>query len=350
MQENSAQPSDFNPDYALWAESALQKWTHDQPEYIAVDTETDGVAFFDKPFCVTVAWSDTKGGSIPVEGHYFELGVNKEIERSLITLLSSTPRLVFHNAKFDIQKLALVGLLDPDTLDPHTVWDTECLAHLLDEHRVKRLKVLARELLGEVTDEEEVVRAARRKHKLRKEDGYNLLPREVVVPYAIKDAEFTIRLFHQLKPLLDAKPDLVSLNRMEQELTFTLLGMETRGMALDLGYVEEQTKAYGTKALVQEMLIRDMTNDEEFNPNSPKQILEAFAALGVTLEGTDKATLKQTSHPLAQAILELRSVKKMHGTYLKPMLHEQRDGIIHPNFRQHGTKTGRMSSGGAEIE
>ena len=98
------------------------------------------------------------------------------------------------------------------------------------------------------------------------------------------------------------------------------------------------------------MLIRDMTQDEDFNPNSPKQIMEAFSGLGVTLEATDKATLRHTEHPLAQAILELRSLKKMHGTYLKPMLSEQRDGVIHPNFRQHGTKTGRMSSGGAEYD
>lgn len=350
MQENSALPSDYRPDFALWAEAAVQRWASDQPEYVAVDTETTGVAFFDTPFCVTVAWGEAAGGSIPVEGHYFELGFDNRIEAALIRLLRGTPNLVFHNAKFDLQKLALVGLLDPNALDPHTVWDTECLAHLLDEHRVKRLKVLARDLLGEETDEEEVVRAARRKHKLRKEDGYNLLPREVVVPYAIKDAEFTIRLFHQLKPLLDAKPDLVSLNRMEQELTFTLLGMETRGMKLDLEYVEKTTKEYGTRALVQEMLIRDMTGDEEFNPNSPKQIMEAFATLGITLEGTDKATLRHTDHPLSQAILELRSVKKMHGTYLKAMLSEQQDGIIHPSFRQHGTKTGRMSSGGAEYD
>lgn len=348
MPESSVAPSDFNPDFVEWAEAAVQRWASDQPEYVAVDTETTGVAFFDTPFCVTIAWNDAAGGTVPVEGHYFELGFDKRIEAALIKLLSATPNLVFHNAKFDLQKLALVGLLDSNVLDPHTVWDTECLAHLLDEHRVKRLKVLAKDILGEETDEDEVLKVARRKNKLRKEDGYDLLPREVVIPYAIKDAEFTIRLLHNLKPQLDKIPDLVSLNRMEQELTFTLLGMETRGMGIDLEYVETTAKEYGKRALVQEMLIRDMTGDEEFNPNSPKQIMEAFAAMGMELDGTDKLTLRKAEHPLASAILELRSVKKMHGTYLKPMLAEQRDGILHPSFRQHGTKTGRMSSGGAE--
>lgn len=338
MQISSEQFSD-------WAKQALNSFDHNLPEYVAVDTETEGVAFYDKPFCVTVAWINDDLDI--AESYYLELGVADE---AIKDILKAAPNLVFHNAKFDLQKLALVGLLDPDTLDPEHVWDTECLYHLLDEHGVKRLKVLAKDILGEETDEDEVLKVERRKHKLRKADGYNFLPREVLVPYARKDAEFTIRLFWRLRDRVLGNPDLLRLLRLEQRLTFTLLRMESRGMALDLEYVEKNAKFYSTKALAQELLIRDITGDEEFNPNSPKQIAEFFASHGINLPGTDKATLRHTDHPLAQAILNLRSLRKVHGTYLKPMLEEQRDGIIHPSFRQHGTRTGRMSSGGHEAD
>lgn len=308
---------------------------------LAVDTETTGVAFFDIPVIVTMAESDVDG----VHTEYYELPADSDLVRSR---LSQAEELVFHNAKFDIQKLALVGLLEPDNLDPYRVFDTECLAHLLDEHRRKGLKFLARELLGEETDEEEVIRKERRRLKLTKADGYDKLPREVVEPYARKDAEFTIRLHDLLRPQVESSENLSRLLRLEQRLTFTLLRMECRGMGVAVEYVEETAKRYAGEALALELAIRDEVGIESFNPNSPKQLTEAFAERGLVLESTDKARLSSLDDDLAENILRLRTLKKMHGTYLKPMLDEQRDGVLHPSFRQHGTRTGRMSSGEQE--
>jgi DNA polymerase I-like protein with 3'-5' exonuclease and polymerase domains len=119
-------------------------------------------------------------------------------------------------------------------------------------------------------------------------------------------------------------------------------------MGVKVEYVEEAAREYASKALALEMDIRDRVGSESFNPNSPKQLTEAFAAIGIDLESTDKATLAGLDDPLAQQILELRTLKKIHGTYLKAILDEQRGGILHPSYRQHGTRTGRMSSGEAE--
>jgi DNA polymerase I-like protein with 3'-5' exonuclease and polymerase domains len=354
MQTSSEQFSSSNElikreTFVEWAKEARNAIEVDNPDYIAIDTETEGVAYYDKPFCVTIAWVEGTTGDGNVVSYYLELGI-PEVEEVVKEILSNVPNLVFHNAKFDLQKLDLVGLLDVNTLDPEMVWDTECLYHLLDEHGVKRLKVLAKNILNEETDEDEVLKVERRKHKIRKSDGYQMLPRDVLVPYAKKDAEFTIRLFWALRDKVTANGDLLRLLKLEQKLTFTLLRMERRGMGLDLEYVGKATKDYSNRALAQELLIRDITESEEFNPNSPKQIAEFFVAHGIDLPGTDKVTLRNTDHPLAQAILELRSTRKVHGTYLKPMMEEQRDGIIHPSFRQHGTRTGRMSSGGHQAD
>lgn len=119
-------------------------------------------------------------------------------------------------------------------------------------------------------------------------------------------------------------------------------------MGIAVEYVEETAREYATEALRLEMAIRDRVGIESFNPNSPKQLVGAFDALGITLESTDKTTLAGLDHELGHQILELRTLRKMHGTYLKAMLDEQRDGILHPSYRQHGTRTGRMSSGAYE--
>jgi DNA polymerase I-like protein with 3'-5' exonuclease and polymerase domains len=338
LSETLAPETTFDPE-AL-AHAGFIAWDRDQPERVAVDTETEGFEFFDEPFCVTVAWEGEK--------HYFEL--SGDTPSVLQEALSGTPSWVFHNAKFDLQKLCLVGVCDLLEITPDRFEDTAILSYLGNEHRKHALKALAADLLGEETDEEEALKVVRRKLKLRKDDGYHVLPRDVLVPYALKDAEFTWRLFPILMGQLLAKndPQLLELYRLEKELALVLLSMETAGLAVDLDYVDKTAREYGTRAIATEMHIRDLTGQEEFNPQSNPQIREAFLARGIEREKYDKHVLKELDDPLAQAILDLRGTKKMHGTYLVPIQREQRNGVLHPNFRMNRTKTGRLASGGAE--
>jgi len=308
---------------------------------VAIDTETEGVEWEHRPFCMTASWRDSQGSLV---SHYYELSEPEDYAEAQI-ILDMAERLVMHNAKFDLQKLILVGLLELRGLQPHQIHNTECIAHLLDEQRLKGLKFLAREILNEDTDEEKVLAQARRDNKLTKADGYDKLPREVVIPYALKDTEYTLRLFEALYPQLEKHKDLLALYAQEQRLELVLLHMETQGMALDMEYLEGAVKQYAMNILQTELDIQDIAG-EDFNPNSPKQVIDWFLAQGIALEGTARDVLETVDHPLAEKILYMRDLKKVHGTYLKPMLMEQRDGLMHPNFRQHGTKTGRMSSGG----
>lgn len=310
---------------------------------IAVDTETYGVEWWDLPFLATV--HDGTSGSV------FEIPDDNIALRDAL----HGQHLVFHNAKFDLQKLILAGVIDRETVSADRIEDTEAMAHLLDEHQDKKLKVLAHKHLGESTDELAEIREA--KKVVAKEQGlklseisYDMLPREIVVPYAIKDVEFTIRLYHLFKPQIDAYEDLRQLYRDEMELSLVLLDMEAQTMKLDVDYLNAKTKEFASKALLKELEIRDIVGKEDFNPNSPKQILEAFEALGIELAQTNKIALRSVDHPLANAILELRHDRKMLGTYLEGLQRNHRDGYVHLNFRQHGPKTGRMASGGSTAE
>jgi len=306
--------------------------------YLAVDTETQGLSYHDQPFLVSEAWRNEGGELI---SNVFG------VDDPDISFFPKRDELVFHNAKFDIQKLCMVGLLDREKLDPYKIHDTELLSHLLDENRPKRLKALAESLLGETTDEAKELAAVRRKLKVKKSDGYDAIPREILEPYARKDAEFTLRIFEHLSPYVFGDPDLFRLYQQEQELLFVLLDMEAAGMAVDVNYLETTAKELANEILESDLFIRDMVG-EDFNPRSWQQIQAAFTERGIEVRKTDKATLAALDDELANAILKMRAAQKLHSTYIKPMLHEQREGIIHPNYRQWGTKGRRMSAGEAE--
>lgn len=338
--------------YDAWAAFAHKRAQLVRPGRIAIDTETEGFAWGDKAFCVTITWRNGLG---ELESYYIDLdfdesGTRREIVKTILELGCVW---VFHNAKFDLQKLGLMGCLPNDWRRTKTIEDTNIIHALLDENDRHGLKYLAGKLLGETTNEDKILAKVRRKLKIKKDDGYHLLPREVVAPYALKDTEFTLRLFELLRPKLPE--DLVDLYDAEINTSLALLDIEANGIALDIPYLETTTSEYGVKLMRLDIQLQKLAVDQSvpkgerkvFNPNSVPQIKEAFARRGITLEGTDKATLATVDDELASVLLEYRSVKKLHGTYLTGMLSEQVDGIIHPNFNLTLPRTGRMSSSAA---
>ena len=338
-------------------QEAHDAYLRDTPAVIAVDTETTALHWFGDAFCMTVAWED--------ESHYLELSSTKA--RSVAEEMLRTKKLVFHNAKFDLQKLIRGGLIKRDSLYGGRIEDTECMAHLINPHAEKKLKVLARAILGLSTDEAEAVRKAKaqvqRAWKKKygttlyaKDISYDMLPRRAVYPYAIKDAEFTWLLYKELKPRITGS--LAPLYEREMDLTLVLLDIEAMGMAVDMDYVNEKIKELNSKILSCELRITDQsglrvwypekqgqkTPEGCLNPNAGVQIQEVFKSLGIDLPNTQAATLESVEHELAESIVELRKYKKLLSTYLLSIKNDSRDGIMHPSYRQHEPKTGRMSS------
>lgn len=313
--------------------------------FLALDTETTGLGYWDTAFCVSYAWRDSDG-----ELHSTVLYLDDINAKDLLHMkMDEAEGLVFHNAKFDLQKLGLAGIELPMHIWTFEIHDTEAMSHLLDEQQPKALKRLAKEVLGLETDEEAELRLARRKLKLRKKDGYQALPREVLEPYARKDAEFTLLLFEHFYPQIQADDQLRRLYAEEQELAQVLMKMEAAGLAVDMEYVNEETKRLAAKILETDLEIRDMVGDEDFNPGSWQQIQAAFKDRGITIESTSKAVLSAVEDPLAERILSLRHNTKMFATYFKALQAEVgEDHILHPNFKQWGTRGRRFSAGGVD--
>lgn len=332
-----------------WAASTFGMYGLHAPDVVAVDTETSGIAFHDRAFCVTLSWR-APGGEL--HSAYIDTDEDESGTRAAMVkrMLETTPTWVFHNAKFDLQKLDLGGMLP--SMEGHTLHDTQVIFNLINENERKALKILAKKVLGEETNEDEKLKVVRRKLKLTKDDGYHLLPREVVIPYAMKDTEFTLRLYEKLWPqfvkLAENDEQLYDVYDEEIRVSEVLRKWEANGFRLDVPYLETTTDEYSIKVMEGWGRIQKISgvNDPKF-PNSPQQILKAFAARGIPLADTQESTLSKLDDELAVALLEYRSDKKMHKTYLKNLLDEQVEGVIHPWFNPSGARTGRMSSGSA---
>lgn len=339
-------------DFDRLSEQAYNAYLKDKPSVIALDTETEGLGWFDPAFCATVSWG--------AGGHYIELTPRGRHFLSL--LLRSAGRWVFHNAKFDLQKLLLGGVISRSDFGPDRIEDTEAMAHLLDAHQKKSLKPLAAKYLGANIDEAKRMRKLRKKYKLTKADGLHKLPREEIYNYAVLDAEFTLGVFESLEPHLAANENLSRLYEWEMELTLVLLDMEAQGMAVDLDYVESSIKSLNGSILRCEFSMQDETGLKVWyppkpgakqpegclNPNSPAQNLVVLEKRGIKVKSTKNDALKPyKDDSFVALLLEARKHKK-NRDYFLAIKEEQRDGIIHPHIRQHAAKTGRTGSGKAQ--
>ncbi|MDE2103116.1 MAG: hypothetical protein KGL39_38075 [Patescibacteria group bacterium] len=352
--------------YDDWARDTASKLLSDLPNVIAVDTETSGLGFYDEPFAATLSWRSPSG---ELRNGYFDLESDGREDRIelLRGLLLWTPAWAFHNAKFDLQKLKLIGAITDDMIDNVELHDTQTAYMLIDENSTKGLKDLAVRVLGyddtievvvksgknkgsikRVPKEQHRLNAVRRKLGLKKEDGYHLLPRDVLIPYALRDTDFTLQLYEVLVPRVQSDPDLWGLYLDAMKLKRVLLRMEEDGFALDVPYTEERASEYGVRVMEKWDRVTELVGDEDFNPRSPQQVQAAFARRGIKLEDTQVKTLTKLDDDLARALLDYRGDFKTHTTYLIGLLREQRNGIIHPNFNDDGARTGRMSSSSAK--
>ena len=352
--------------FARFASCCTKRIRHDKPTLVAVDTETNGASFYAEPFCVTMTWRAPDGA---LRNGYWELGgidfAETQVREILDDVADREGSLIFHNAKFDLQKLVSWEMIDLGRFPPERVHDTEAIWHLLHPFDPKSLDYLTPNRLG-LSKYEETIQSGKRKGEtrlasaskkrmkealkragLKAEDGYHLLPRSDVVAYAMDDTRYTYLLYELGYPQM--KGGMLDAYAMEQEVTFALLDLEAAGLRLDMEYLKKTTSEFGVKIMESARTITDLAGTD-VNPNAPEQLKKALAARGIKTESTDKKHLRKIDDDLAREILHHRYLTKVHGDKLRPLLDDERDGITHPWIRQHGTKTGRTASGSAQID
>lgn len=201
----------------------------------------------------------------------------------------------------------------------------------------------------------------------RKQDEWKgdilLAPTDIVGEYGALDAWYTLQLDHQFQLRIDhwpqppGYPSLRSLYENEKWLTVALVDMEHRGILVDVDFFE-RWREEGRKR--RELVLAELLDiaGEDINWNSTPQLRNLiYNKLGERptrwtdggkknnpQPSTDEVALTQLTHPIGQALLRYRGVDKEVTAYGDNLLgHVWADGRIHPNFKQDGARTGRLS-------
>lgn len=143
---------------------------------------------------------------------------------------------------------------------------------------------------------------------------------------------------------------------IELPLSDVLFDMEKAGFKLDLKVLDELNEKYNDalKGLTEK--IYELAG-ERFNINSPKQLGEVLynklnlkptkttaktKALSTDAEALEKL---KGEHPIIDYILKYRAIAKLNSTYIEGLKKvADLDGVVHTEFRQTITATGRLSS------
>ena len=86
---------------------------------------------------------------------------------------------------------------------------------------------------------------------------------------------------------------------------------------------------------------------QRVNPDSPAQVVKAFAAAGVTVPSTRSQVLKDVEHPAAGLLLAYKELARLHVAHGWSWLDSWvRDGRFHPEYVVGGVVSGRWATNG----
>ncbi len=180
---------------------------------------------------------------------------------------------------------------------------------------------------------------------------------ESQLEYAARDAQVLLPLREKLQAKID-ELELMQAAKIEFDCINAMAAMELGGIYLEAdcwrAQVERTKSAYDKAAvelrkelsagLPQMSLFEEATSS--INLDSPVQVREALARLGLKVESTSEWRLHNLArdHEVIAKLLDYRGLSKSLSAYGLSLLEQINPvtGRVHANFRQIGSPTGRM--------
>ncbi len=193
---------------------------------------------------------------------------------------------------------------------------------------------------------------------------YSLAPWDLIVPYGERDAEITWKLAEsQLEDLqsictmlkaAQLPADILKVYENERTLVRTVYEMEASGVLIDSGFCRRAIEASATAMLSAEAGFKELTGEDfkdshilfrgVFETDKERWIYGDETPTGKTNPSFDSEVLATFVNPAAAFVLRWRKAKS-DVNYFHGFLHSaDSQGVIHANFNQHATATGRFSS------
>lgn len=282
--------------------------------------------------------------------------------------------IVFHNLKFDMHFYEYhLGISFDKALEEQRLHDTMLEHYVLDERRgTHGLKSLAMKYtdMGDYDFELDQFKKDYCKSHGIKEDqfSYDLIPFDIMWPYAAKDTDATLRLHNFFIPKINKNAKLKSLyyDLLIPGCKF-LQRVESRGVPISVQRLKEAqvqlvNKLNDARNRLYEypqVIELEQEQGERFNPNSVKQLrsllfdkldlIPTGKLTGTGAISTDAESLEKLAdqHPVAKVLLEIRKTSKLISTYVEKLLDSiDADGCVRTGFHLHTTTSGRLSSSG----
>ncbi len=261
---------------------------------------------------------------------------------------------VGQNLKFDILVLRNYGievrgrLFDTMVADYMVNPDRKHNMDYLSEVYLNYTPVHIEELIGE---------------KKSKQTTMDKVDIQQIKEYAAEDADVTFQLKEKLYAELQKYDLLKAADEIEMPLIYVLADMEFNGVCINTSFLKEYTDELNAKVAAKEQEIYGYAG-KVFNISSTRQLGEILfdemkvadkpktTKTGQYSTSEDELAKIKDKHPIIQAILDYRGIKKLVNTYTEalPELINPKTGRIHTNFNQCVTSTGRLSSSNPNIQ
>ena len=278
------------------------------------------------------------------------------VERWISDVLATPADKIMHNAAYDLGWLRATGFEVNGT-----IYDTMLAAPVLDENRYAySLNSLGFDYLKEIKSEQGLKESASDFGVHPKKELWKL-PAMHVGDYAEQDAALTLKLWHNLRPLL-IKDEVGSIFELETEVLPVLVDITLKGINFNRAQCERHMAEMRRK---ETEILKYLKSQAGMQVDiwAAQSIAAAFDRLGIQYPKTaagapsfTKSFLDTHDHPMSKMILEARELNKTHGTFLEPYLkHSAKDGRIHTHFNQMrneegGTVTGRLSASNPNLQ
>ena len=314
-------------------------------EEFCFDTETTGFDIFnDRIVGLSLAVEPFKAWYVPFKEE--NTPQYAEIVRPLFE--NENIAKIGQNIKFDLMVLRRLGIAIRGRK-----YDTMILHYLLDPESRHNMNALSERYLNYKPIEIESLIG-----KGSKQLTMDLVNVERGKEYAAEDADVTLRLKHELYPMVE-KIGLQHLYfEVEEPMIAVLADIEMAGVRIDTGALAVYAVELNRKLGELEAAIRTEAGEANLNINSARQLGEVLFAKMRIAEKPKMTKTKQfctdedylqsfaRKHRIVDLILEYRGVKKLLSTYVEalPQLVNRTTGRIHTSFNQAVTATGRLSS------
>ena len=336
--------------------SAYQQFLEDDPDSVAVDTETQGLKWEHRIIGVSFSWDENRNYYIPMRhvGDDTQLFVEDCVEVLNDMFSHEDKNYIFHNYKFDYHKLVKEGIYLKGIIH-----DTMLMHYVLDENDRHALKHLATKYVDPKADHYEKIIADIRRRlaralKIKLADfGFEHIPVDIMVQYACRDTLYTLKLFRLFSDDIYADKEVAAVYQRELDLLPVLCVMEQEGVYINQELLSEKSEILqgiidGLQEEVYELA------DCEFDLNSPSQISQVLQNKGIhtfqyTPKGkmsTDRKALKGISskYPFVSKLLEYRDHYKNKNSYTDPLRgHCDAGSRVHCSYSQAVAVTGRLT-------